>query len=86
MGYRLIAMSMLPINKYTLVYGSADGGFSVFNHAKAAKKMKRCAQQLNLKESGWLSGGTPTSCRSLCAAVDIEVHRSNNSFYLLDFR
>lgn len=30
-GYRLVAMSILPINKSTLLYGSSDGGKTVYN-------------------------------------------------------
>lgn len=32
-GYRLGAISILPINKATIVYGSADGGYTI--HAKS---------------------------------------------------
>ena len=30
-GFRVVAMSLLPVNKNTIVYGSADGGKTVHN-------------------------------------------------------
>ena len=50
MGFRLIAISLLPIQRSTIIYGSADGGRSVarsnptFNLA-----MRRAAKCLNIK-------------------------------------
>ena len=50
LGFRLIAMSLLPINKNTIVYGSSDGGITMYNtNPTLAEKMKLSAKLLNLK-------------------------------------
>ena len=49
-GYRLIAVSKLPINKFSIVYGSNDGGYSVHNSdAKVNELMRDIGQKLNLR-------------------------------------
>jgi hypothetical protein len=49
-SYRLVAMSLLPINKTTLIYGSDDAGKSVHNDDPAfAELMKDAATMINLK-------------------------------------
>lgn len=46
----MIAMSILPVSSKTLIYGSADGGHTVFtSNKKFNKKMKRIGEALNLK-------------------------------------
>lgn len=50
-GYRLAAFALLPIDKTTIVYGSADGGKNVVNKSVfASTKMKQLASALNLME------------------------------------
>ena len=50
-GYRLAAFALLPIDKTTIVYGSADGGKNVVNKSVfASNKMKQLASALNLME------------------------------------
>lgn len=49
-GFRLIATSQLPIAPSTLVYGSEDGGNTVYNDCSEFHDiMERCATVLNLK-------------------------------------
>ncbi len=49
-GFRLVAMSILPITGASLVYGSKDGGKTVLNsNSEFAAKMERAAKQLNIK-------------------------------------
>jgi len=82
-GYRLVAMSLLPINSDTIVYGSSDGGISVHNtNMEFNHKMKESAKILNLK--GHLVGKENSKLLHSCG--DIEGHiGSDGKFYLLDF-
>ncbi|KAL6059841.1 Clu domain-containing protein [Balamuthia mandrillaris] len=84
-GFRLIAMSVLPINRHTIVYGSNDYGRTV--HAKDAemnRKMKRLAEKLNIK--GHKAGVHRWNAKFLHAPADLEGHKgSDGRFYLLDF-
>ncbi|KAF2073114.1 hypothetical protein CYY_005583 [Polysphondylium violaceum] len=82
-GYRLVAMSLLPINSDTIVYGSSDGGISVHNtNLEFNQKMKESAKILNLK--GHLVGKENPKLLHSCG--DIEGHiGSDGNFYLLDF-
>ena len=48
-GYRLIAMSCLPISSDTLVYGSRDGGHTVYDLDPLLKaKIRACCEELGL--------------------------------------
>lgn len=41
LGFRLVALSILPVSRHTLVYGSADGGQTVHkSHDRVAHLMK----------------------------------------------
>jgi hypothetical protein len=52
-GFRLMALSLLPIGKNTLVYGSADAGKTVANSNPSLNKMIEVAsKELNLKAHG----------------------------------
>lgn len=84
-GFRLIAMSLLPVNEGTIVYGSNDGGRTVHDDDKFLRsKMKRAAEILNLKPH---ECGLPGATRQLLySAADIEGHRgTDDHYYLLDF-
>lgn len=79
-GYRLIAVSTLPINKDTIVYGSADAGRTVHNDdAVVAEAMKKLGEHLNLREH--------LVCDAkIVGAGDIEVHKGlDGRNYVLDF-
>jgi hypothetical protein len=53
MGFRLIAMSTLPISgRGSLLYGSMDGGKSVATSPETLELTKKLAAKLNLKEHG----------------------------------
>ena len=52
-GFRLSAMSLLPINHGTLVYGSDDGGTTtVHRDASVENLMKTVGKTLHLKVRG----------------------------------
>ena len=73
-GFRVIAISILPIHKSTLVYGTNDGGQTM--HASSDemnRMMKRTAEILNLKEHQ--AGLYPEKRKLLYSAADIEGHR-----------
>lgn len=84
MGFRLIAISVLPVNKETLVYGSADAGHTVHNSDPAFSRcMEQAAKRLNLAPH---SAGVGEQMKLLSAACDVEGHvGSDDRFYLLDF-
>lgn len=82
LGFRLIALSLLPINDTTLVYGSDNAGHSVASQDPEGH-MKRAGQVLNLKEhvAGQKEGFTAT----VSFPADIEGHiGTDKRFYVLD--
>ncbi|EGC40299.1 hypothetical protein DICPUDRAFT_146844 [Dictyostelium purpureum] len=87
MGFRLIAMSYLPIasigDKPTIVYGSSDMGKTVHANEKVIPIMKSLSNMLNLKPH---LGGTSVPPTLLYSATDIEGHiGTDRRFYLIDF-
>eukprot|EP01122_Echinamoeba_exundans_P005431 TRINITY_DN15587_c0_g2_i1.p1 TRINITY_DN15587_c0_g2~~TRINITY_DN15587_c0_g2_i1.p1 ORF type:complete len:1160 (+),score=219.51 TRINITY_DN15587_c0_g2_i1:46-3525(+) len=82
-GYRLIAVSSVPISRDTLVYGSRDGGQRVVNKdPKAAHLMERFGEFMGLKSH--LAGTKDEG--SVVGPADIEVHRGfDNRYYVVDF-
>eukprot|EP00698_Gefionella_okellyi_P019190 TRINITY_DN584_c0_g1_i1.p1 TRINITY_DN584_c0_g1~~TRINITY_DN584_c0_g1_i1.p1 ORF type:complete len:1314 (-),score=331.34 TRINITY_DN584_c0_g1_i1:549-4436(-) len=80
-GYRLIASCMLPLNKTTLVYGSADGGRTVHvSDEEMNALMQRAGEALHLKPHAVGDSGTV-----LYAPCDIEGHRGTDGrHYVLD--
>eukprot|EP00007_Cunea_sp_BSH-02190019_P003726 CAMPEP_0174236740 /NCGR_PEP_ID=MMETSP0417-20130205/5774_1 /TAXON_ID=242541 /ORGANISM="Mayorella sp, Strain BSH-02190019" /LENGTH=1527 /DNA_ID=CAMNT_0015315423 /DNA_START=44 /DNA_END=4627 /DNA_ORIENTATION=- len=84
-GFRLIAMSVLPLSKGTLIYGSNDAGRTVHNDNKTFRRlMKKAGQRLNLKPH-WC-GATKECRKRLWAAADVEGHLGDDKkFYVLDF-
>ncbi|PRP82048.1 hypothetical protein PROFUN_03738 [Planoprotostelium fungivorum] len=82
MGYRLIAISILPIDKSTLQYGSMDFGRNMASPTpECSMMMKRAASHLNLKAHvAGVSGRM-----IIYGPVDIEVHLgSDQRYYLID--
>ncbi len=81
-GFRLIAVSMLPLKSGSLIYGSEDAGVTV--HAKDRKLnelIEVASKRLNLK---------PHCCGknnvTVYSPVDLEGHIGQDGrFYLLDF-
>jgi hypothetical protein len=83
-GYRIVALPLLPIDKNTIVYGSADAGVTVHNSEQLVSEyMKKAGEEMHL------AGHKVGSC-VLYSAGDVEVHRSKDEdakdqyFYLLD--
>lgn len=83
-GFRIIAESVVPINKSTICYGSDDCGKTVHaDNPEFNQVMKQVAAKINLK--GHVTGCGPSS-RYLYAPGDIEGHLGlDNRFYLIDF-
>ena len=73
-GFRLIAISILPINRSTIVYGSNDGGQTVHAEDEAFNLiMERAAKVLNL--AGHQAGINHAHTKLLYSAADIEGHK-----------
>ena len=82
LGFRLIALSLLPIGNATLVYGSDDAGHTVRCEDPDAQ-MKRAGQVLNLKEH--IAGQNEGSTALVSFPADIEGHIGvDRRFYVLD--
>ena len=83
LGFRLVALSILPVSRHTIVYGSCDGGQTVHkSHARVAQLMKRVAKRLNLKKHK--AGVDVELTKSLPYPCDIETHVGrDNRFYTL---
>ncbi|GAM25978.1 hypothetical protein SAMD00019534_091530 [Acytostelium subglobosum LB1] len=82
-GYRLIAISVLPIKKDTLIYGSSDGGNTMHNDVDEVNEMmEKVCKKMNLK--GHLAGLDP---KYIYGPGDFEIHQSpeDNAYYALDF-
>jgi len=82
-GFHMIAMSVLPINDSTLVYGSKDAGDTVFDNPTFSAKLKHVAQELGLKLH---KAGKEPNAKYLYTPVDMEGHiGTDGRMYLLDF-
>jgi hypothetical protein len=81
-GFRLIAMSTLPINENTIVYGSSDAGVTIHtDNSKAIERMRAIADKLNLKEH---KVGPKYLEKLVSTPVDLEAHYGfDNRYYLL---
>eukprot|EP01132_Coremiostelium_polycephalum_P007680 gene7680-9448_t len=82
-GYRLIAISVLPISKDSLIYGSCDGGNTVHNDIQEINDiMETVGRSMNLK--GHLSGINP---KYIYGPGDLEIHKSKQTgdYYAVDF-
>jgi tetratricopeptide (TPR) repeat protein len=77
-GFRLSAISLLPIREGRLIYGSDDCGATVFNMVpEFSEKMEKAARILNLA-SHTIAG------QRIHSAYDVEGHEANGKYYLLD--
>lgn len=81
-GFRVIAIALLPINKDTLVFGSADGGKTVLGGSEIVSNMMRdIGSHLNLRLHQVNRDGV-----TMASPGDIEVHLGTDGrFYMLDF-
>jgi hypothetical protein len=84
-GYRLIAISVLPIRDDTLIYGSSNAGIDIINKDPAFENlMKEVAEKLNLVRH---KCGTPYTreAKFLYTCVDLEGHRDQKGrYYVVD--
>ena len=80
-----MAMSVLPVNRTTLIYGTSDGGIHVHNKNEVfSQKMQKMNQRLNLKAH--TCGAQKRKTKVLYSAADVEGHLGlDGEFYLLDF-
>lgn len=82
-GFHMIAMSVVPINDTTLVYGSKDAGDTVYDNPTFSDKLKHVAQELGLKLH---KAGKEPNAKYLYTPVDMEGHiGTDGRMYLLDF-
>jgi tetratricopeptide (TPR) repeat protein len=82
-GYRLMAISLVPITHDTIVSGSNDGGLTI--HADDKKLQKILAETADrLKLSPHIAG--KVSPKMIYTVADLEVHKgSDSNYYLIDF-
>lgn len=72
-GFRLLAMSILPIKKSTIVYGSNNYGHTIHaENKKLGAKMRLAAKKLNIKPH--LCGVIKSKSQVLCSPADLEGH------------
>lgn len=78
------AMTILPIDKDTLVYGSMDFGNTVYTSNEQFNRiMEECGKRMNLKKH--VVGVPDLGLRCLYGPVDMEGHIGRDGrFYLLD--
>ncbi|KAL7711905.1 Clu domain-containing protein [Entamoeba marina] len=78
-GYRLFAISVLPIKSNTIIYGSGDAGKTIrMDNPLLNEKMRVAAKLLNIK-------GHVIKGKMVHGPVDIEVHKGfDGRFYLCD--
>lgn len=84
-GFRLIAVSILPVNASTIVYDSNDSGHSMHDdHPRLSRLMQEAARTLNVKSHR--AGMERQTARLLHSPIDLEGHVGlDNRLYLLDF-
>ena len=81
-GFRLIAMSLLPLKGESLIYGSKDAGLTVYaSNPEFNGLMKKAGQKLNLAPH--LCGSELDDLKELWGACDIEGHRGLDGFFSL---
>ncbi|KAK5577689.1 hypothetical protein RB653_002634 [Dictyostelium firmibasis] len=84
-GFRLMAMSLLPISKKSLIYGSCDAGQTVHTSNNIFNNLfSNASKAINIKQHHVedINGDIKT----ICGPIDIEGHLGSDSrFYLLDF-
>ena len=80
LGFRLVAISLLPIDRSTIIYGSNDGGKTIHNSdPQFASMIKQVARELNLK--GHMVRGT-----KIYGPGDIEAHYGRDQrYYVVDY-
>jgi len=89
-GFRLIAISLLPIGEGTLVYGTCDAGHTIYASDECFNSiMRQTALRLNIQShqcGSGISPNRPNSSAYLHSAADVEGHLGRDGhYYLLDF-
>lgn len=89
MGYRLLAVSLLPISSETLVYGSADGGRTMRAENQLLNQALQDIARISFIKPH-LAGSDPMTRRMIFSCADLEGHRTepelgDGRFYLADF-
>jgi hypothetical protein len=85
-GYRILAMSVLPINKHSIRYGTDDAGATIYAaNQQLLGLLESAATRLNLKPHR-VSNQTRTISHTFYSAADVEGHEgSDGRLYLIDF-
>jgi hypothetical protein len=84
-GFRVIAMSVLPIKGKSLIYGSKDAGATVFNtDPKFNLMMDEAGKKLNL--ASHLCGTDPNNLKELRSPCDIEGHLGSDGMLMKEMR
>ncbi|KAH3745553.1 Histidine kinase [Pelomyxa schiedti] len=79
-GYRLIGITLLPIGKETLIYGSDNAGRSGVRYDPIVdRKLTNIAKQLNLKRHRVGEGDN-----WIYTPIDLEAHHVDGKYYLVD--
>lgn len=83
LGFRLIAMTQLPLEQGSLIYGSNDGGKTIHpGSSEFVYKLQQCANILNIKPH---MAGRGERVK-VYSPADLEGHLGTDAnFYLLDF-
>ncbi|KAL7712534.1 Clu domain-containing protein [Entamoeba marina] len=77
-GYRLFAISVLPIRSTTLCYGSRDGNTVIISNLEVSEKMEQAAKILNIK-------GHSIQNKLIYGPADVEVYEGlDGRYYLCD--
>eukprot|EP01130_Rhizamoeba_saxonica_P005451 TRINITY_DN2182_c0_g1_i1.p1 TRINITY_DN2182_c0_g1~~TRINITY_DN2182_c0_g1_i1.p1 ORF type:complete len:1137 (-),score=253.40 TRINITY_DN2182_c0_g1_i1:302-3508(-) len=85
-GFRLCAMTQLPISKHTLVYGTDDGGKTIHtsdSDERLQHIVNSLATDLNVSEHPVMEKKT-SEVKMMKLAADVEVHKVENEYYILD--
>lgn len=84
LGFRLIALSVLPIDNSTLVYGSNDSVYTVISEENYKDIMAEAGKQMNLENH--IAGQILEKSCEIPFPADIEGHvGTDGRFYVLDF-
>lgn len=84
-GFRLIAQSLLPINKKTLKYGSDDGGLTFQSHPQLSEMMQEAGHKLNLKTHTFVPHKQQERKYEIVGPADIEGHiGADGEIYIVD--
>jgi hypothetical protein len=86
LGWRLVAVALLPIDAHTLVYGSDDCGATIAcSDDEVNSLMRQLGVSLNISEHAVRCRQPPHNVCRLSGPADLEVHRGHDGrIYCLD--